>query len=93
MSNVIKKVLPGGIIGISPKKKAPKPIEPLGISDGPALNPADPIEKKQTAAQAGAAAARKKRGGRTGQRGLLYASRLGGRGGGRGDIQDTLGPA
>ena len=48
---------------------------------------------ERTEAQTGAAAARKKRGGRVGQRGLLYASRLGGRGGGRGDTQDTLGSA
>jgi hypothetical protein len=46
---------------------------------------------ERTAAQAGAAAARKRRGGRTGQRGLLYASRLGGGGAGRGEDQTTLG--
>jgi len=52
-----------------------------------------PTDPEQTKAQTGAAAARKKRGGRVGQRGLLYASRLGGGGAGRGENQDTLGSA
>jgi hypothetical protein len=48
---------------------------------------------ERTEAQAGAAAARRRRGGRVGQRGLLYASRLGGGGAGRGEDQNTLGSA
>lgn len=49
---------------------------------------------ERTEAQAGAGAARRRRrGGRTGQRGLLYASRLGGGGAGRGEDQNTLGSA
>ena len=95
MSNVVKKV--GGAIGIGPKKKADT-VAMAELATGTTVKqladqiaaPATPV---QTEEQARAAAARKKRGGRTGQRGLLYASRLGGRGGGRGDIQDTLGPA
>jgi len=95
MSNVVKKV--GGAIGIGPKKKADT-VAMAELATGTTVKqladqiaaPATPV---QTAAQAGAAAARKKRGGRVGQRGLLYASRLGGRGGGRGDTQDTLGSA
>lgn len=65
------------------------------------VQPIKPVEQVQeekqvverTEAQAGAAAARKRRGGRTGQRGLLYASRLGGGGAGRGEDQNTLGSA
>jgi len=93
VSNVVKKV--GGAIGIGPKKKA-DPIAMAEIATGtPVKTLADQLSAapEQTKAQAGAAAARKKRGGRVGQRGLLYASRLGGRGGGRGDTQDTLGSA
>ena len=92
MSNVIKKVLPGGGGG----KKPADTVAMAGIATGtPVKTLADQlsVSPQQTEAQAGAAAARKKRGGRVGQRGLLYASRLGGRGGGRGDTQDTLGSA
>jgi hypothetical protein len=93
MSNVVKKV--GGAIGIGPKKKA-DPIAMAEIATGKSVKSMTEelsVSPQQTEAQAGAAAARKKRGGRVGQRGLLYASRLGGRGGGRGDTQDTLGSA
>ena len=88
MSNVVKKV--GGAIGIGPKKptagqqmmekavEVVKADQPMGTAD-------------QMAAQQGAAAARKRRGGRAGQRSLLYASRLGGGGAGRGEDQSTLG--
>ena len=49
---------------------------------------------ERTEAQTGADTARKRRrSGRVGQRGLLYASRLGGGGAGRGEDQNTLGSA
>ena len=87
MSNEFKKITGGG-------KKPADTVAP----QPPALPingsiPKTPTEPEQTKEQVGAAAARKKRGGRVGQRGLLYASRLGGRGGARGDTQDTLGSA
>ena len=91
MSNVIKKVLPGGGGG-----KADKTVAMAELATGtPVKTLADQLSAapEQTKAQAGAAAARKKRGGRVGQRGLLYASRLGGGRAGRGDTQDTLGSA
>jgi len=96
MSNVVKKV--GGAIGVGPGRKKPSNTVAMAeLATGTTVKqladqiaaPATPV---QTAAQAGAAAARKRRGGRTGQRGLLYASRLGG-GGGQQDQRDTLGPA
>jgi len=93
MSNVVKKV--GGAIGIGPKKKA-DPIAMAEIATGTSVKSlADQLSAapEQTKAQVGAAAARKKRGGRVGQRGLLYASRLGGGGAGRGEDQNTLGSA
>ena len=89
MSNVVKKVLPGGGGG-----KADNTVAMAELATGtPVKTLADQLSAapEQTKAQAGAAAARKRRGGRVGQRGLLYASRLGG--GGRNDTQDTLGSA
>ncbi len=96
MSNVVKKV--GGAIGVGPgRKKDVIGMAELAtgttvkkLADQIAPPPATP---EQTAAQAGAAAARKRVGRRSvGQRGLMYASRLGGRTGQQ-DQRDTLGPA
>jgi len=98
MSNVIKKV--GGAIGIGPKKKADT-VAMAELATGKSVKSMTEefsVSPQPTEEQARAAAARNKRGVKTGrrgigQRGLLYASRLGGRGGGRGDTQDTLGSA
>ena len=98
MSNVVKKV--GGAIGVGPgRKKASNTVAMAEIATGTTVKKlADqiappPATPEQTAAQAGAAAARKRVGRRSvGQRGLMYASRLGGRTGQQ-DQRDTLGPA
>ena len=90
MSNVIKKITGGG------GKKPADTVATAEIATGTSVKSMTEelsVSPQQTEEQAGAAAARKKRGGRVGQRGLLYASRLGGRGGARGDTQDTLGSA
>jgi hypothetical protein len=85
MSNAFKSKKTGGVQPI-------KPVQQVQEEKQAAEQAAEQVVER-TEAQTGAAAARKKRGGRVGQRGLLYASRLGGRGGGRGDTQDTLGSA
>lgn len=89
MSNTVRKILPGskktgGLAGSAGEQMMNKLVEMEQEKKESALS------AQQTAAQQGAAAARKKRGGRTGQRSLLYASRLGG-GAGRGEDQTTLG--
>jgi|DEB0MinimDraft_10_1074344.scaffolds.fasta_scaffold00388_12 hypothetical protein len=91
---MIKKV--GKAVGVGGGQKAADTVAMAEIAtDTSVKSMTDELSaaQDQTKAQTGAAAARKKRGGRVGQRGLLYASRLGGRGGGRGDTQDTLGSA
>lgn len=95
MSNVVKKV--GGAIGVGPGRKKDV-IGMAELATGTTVKKladqiAAPATPEQTAAQAGAAAARKRVGRRSvGQRGLMYASRLGG-GAGQQDQRDTLGPA
>jgi len=91
MSNVVKKV--GGAIGVGPGRKKDV-IGMAELATGTTVKQlADRLSApQQTAAQAGAAAARKRAGGRRrGQRGLMYASRLGG--GDQQDQRDTLGAA
>lgn len=97
MTNVVKKV--GGAIGVGPgRKKASNTVAMAELATGTTVKKladqiAAPATPEQTAAQAGAAAARKRVGRRSvGQRGLMYASRLGGRTGQQ-DQRDTLGPA
>jgi hypothetical protein len=82
MTNTIKKILPGG------GKKTPTAIAP--VEQPPKVEQAAPLTPEQTQAVAGAAVARKKVKRRIGQRGLMYASRLGG-GGRAEDQRDTLG--
>jgi len=86
MSNTLRKILPGGGGG---KTTAGEQMMERAVDLVKADQPMVTADQKK--AQAGAAAARKKRGGRVGQRGLLYASRLGGGGAGRGEEQTTLG--
>ena len=89
---IFKKV--GKAVGVGGGQKPADTVAMAEIATGtPVKTLADQLSAapEQTKAQAGAAAARKRRGGRVGQRGLLYASRLGGGGAGRGEDRTTLG--
>jgi hypothetical protein len=84
----------GKAVGIGGGQQADDTVAMAEIATGTSVKSlADQLSAapEQTKAQAGAAAAKKRRGGRVGQRGLLYASRLGGGGAGRGEDQTTLG--
>ena len=82
-----KKII-GKAIGM--KVGGVQPIKPVAQVQAEKAAEEQVIERKE--AQAGATRARKRRRGFGGQRGLLYASRLGG-GGQAGEDQNTLGSA
>ena len=89
---MFKKV--GKAVGIGGGQKAADTIGMAEIATGRTVKSmTDELSgaPEQVAAQKGAIAARKRRRGFGGQRGLLYASRLGGAG--RGEDQDTVGSA